>query len=451
MVLYAVVDVETTGSRPGKASMTEIAIVVTDGQRILQKWSSLLKTAEQIPPDIVRLTGITHDMVAQAPEFGTVADQVYQMLKDKVFVAHHVEFDYGFVKEAFKGQGVDWRAERVCTSRIFRRLYGDRHSSLAHICSVLGVRNERPHRALPDALATAQIFIKMMADLAKKLGRPPVVRDFRSFCDNASDQTPPEATGIYYLINEAGRVEYVGKAKNIARRVKQHLRDAEKAKIAHRIRWTLTHSEWLALLLEDAEIQRLWPRLNYAQRKLPVRYGLLPYSDGRGNVRLTIGRLQKHQEALAEFFSYTEAREFLLTKVQQYQLNAALCGASASRQTVKDDLHNSRCKALLDELTTLRVKAKNLTGWLKLSDTPKDCNAYLALHNGQPVGYALSNSFKPNISDLQTFKPGFKTPYYLKWIFSQSDETLFIQDEQLAHVLESLYLPDTGGHVVWSL
>ncbi|MGK0638878.1 exonuclease domain-containing protein [Schleiferia thermophila] len=438
MVLYAVVDVETTGSRPRKASMTEIAIVVTDGQRVLEEWSTLLKPTEPIPPDIVRLTGITQNMAAQAPDFATVADQVHQMLKDKVFVAHHAEFDYGFVKEALKGHGVEWSAERVCTSRLFRKLYGERRSSLAYICSVLGVRNERPHRALPDAMATAQIFIKMVGDYARRLGRMPGARDFRSFRDNTPGDPLPAATGVYYLLNEAGRVEYVGKAKNIAQRVKQHFNDTEKGRVTSRVHWKVTYSEWLALIVEDAEIQRLWPRLNSAQRKLPTRYGLLSYTDGRGNIRLAIDKLQKHQVALAEFFSFQEARQFLLSKVRQYELNASLCGASPDRLTEYDEVHNTRCKALLDELSTAKKQDRDLTGWLRLTDTDDRVQAYLAFYSGLLVGYALCRGGMPGVSYLHRLKPGVLTPYYLRMIFSQSDSKLFIRDAQLAAVLEAL-------------
>ncbi|GCD79669.1 exonuclease domain-containing protein [Schleiferia thermophila] len=437
-MLYAVVDVETTGLKPGKASMTEIAIVVTDGHSVLERWCSLLKPTEPIPPDIARLTGITHEMVAVAPDFGAVAGRIFEMLKDKIFVAHHVEFDYGFVKEALRGQGLHLRAERVCTSRLFKGLYGEKRSSLAYICSALGVKNERPHRALPDALATARAFIRMFGDLGKRLGRMPVAGDLKRFRLDGSGDELPAATGVYYLVNEVGTIEYVGKAKNLAQRVKQHFNDTEKGRVTSRVHWKVTYSEWLALIVEDAEIQRLWPRLNSAQRKLPTRYGLLSYTDGRGNIRLAIDKLQKHQVALAEFFSFQEARQFLLSKVRQYELNASLCGASPDRLTVYDEVHNTRCKAMLDELSTAKKQDRDLTGWLRLTDTDDRVQAYLAFYSGLLVGYALCRGGMPGVSYLHRLKPGVLTPYYLRMIFSQSDSKLFIRDAQLAAALEAL-------------
>jgi len=97
---FAIVDIETTGGFAGGNGITEISIQVHDGQRKVNEYNTLINPGQPIPYYIQGLTGISNAMVAKAPPFEEVAEKIYSILNDKVFVAHNVNFDYSFVKHA---------------------------------------------------------------------------------------------------------------------------------------------------------------------------------------------------------------------------------------------------------------------------------------------------------------------------------------------------------------
>ena len=98
MLLYAIVDIETTGGYAAANGITEIAVFVTDGSQVVQEFHTLLNPVYTIPRYIETLTGITNEMVEYERDFNSIADELYELLHDKVFVAHNVNFDYSFVK-----------------------------------------------------------------------------------------------------------------------------------------------------------------------------------------------------------------------------------------------------------------------------------------------------------------------------------------------------------------
>ena len=104
-MLYAIVDIETTGSYASGNGITEIAIAVHDGNQVINFYETLVNPHQPIPYFIQSLTGITNDMVVKAPSFKEVAGQIHELLQDKVFVAHNVNFDYSFVKHHLQDAG----------------------------------------------------------------------------------------------------------------------------------------------------------------------------------------------------------------------------------------------------------------------------------------------------------------------------------------------------------
>src|SRR5215470_13108747 len=106
--MYAIVDIETTGSHPNDNGITEIAILLHDGEKIEGRFETLINPGRRIPPYVVQLTGITNDMIATAPAFDQVADQIYNLLQNRIFIAHNVNFDYTFVKHHLRCSGYEW-------------------------------------------------------------------------------------------------------------------------------------------------------------------------------------------------------------------------------------------------------------------------------------------------------------------------------------------------------
>lgn len=175
---YAVVDVETTGSTPGRGGrITEIAIVEVAGGEIVDEFGTLVDPGRPIPPWIVRLTGIDDEMVADAPEFGEVADLVTERLEDRVFVAHNASFDWRFVDaELRRARSLSPVGPRLCTLRLARRaLPGLRRRGLDALSEHFGIEIQDRHRAGGDALATARILTLLFRE-ADRRG----IQDWRS-------------------------------------------------------------------------------------------------------------------------------------------------------------------------------------------------------------------------------------------------------------------------------
>ena len=157
---YVVVDVETTGGRGDHHRVTEIGAVKVRGGEVVDRYSTLLNPQRSIPPAITRLTGISSGMVADAPYFADIADRFEAFMGDAIFVAHNVEFDYGFIRREFARLGRTFRHAKLCTCASMRRLYpGHRSYSLNALCSAYDIPLKTHHRALCDAEAAAQLLI----------------------------------------------------------------------------------------------------------------------------------------------------------------------------------------------------------------------------------------------------------------------------------------------------
>ena len=156
---FAVVDIETTGSTPQSAGITEIAIVIHNGVEVTGKYVTLINPRHKIPPFIVNMTGISDEMVAGAPLIEEVAPQIYNLLNGRVFVAHNVSFDYSFVHYLLGRSGFQWSAPKLCTIKLSRRVFpGLEKYGLGSLTRDLGIRIEGRHRAWGDAAATAQVL-----------------------------------------------------------------------------------------------------------------------------------------------------------------------------------------------------------------------------------------------------------------------------------------------------
>ena len=156
---FAVVDIETTGSTPQSAGITEIAIVIHNGVEVTGKFVTLINPRHKIPPFIVNMTGISDEMVAGAPLFEEVAPQIFNLLNGRVFVAHNVSFDYSFVHYLLVKSGFQWSAPKLCTIKLSRRVFpGLVKYGLGSLTRDLGIKIEGRHRAWGDAAATAQVL-----------------------------------------------------------------------------------------------------------------------------------------------------------------------------------------------------------------------------------------------------------------------------------------------------
>ncbi len=157
--MFAIIDIETTGNSYKYGQITEIAVYQHNGQETTGFYSTLIKPEMDIPLFITRLTGISNEMVENAPRFYEVAKKIVEITAGRIFVAHNVHFDYRFVREEFKRLGYNYNRKTLCTVQLSRKLLpGHRSYSLGNICAAKGIEINGRHRAAGDALATTRLF-----------------------------------------------------------------------------------------------------------------------------------------------------------------------------------------------------------------------------------------------------------------------------------------------------
>ena len=331
--MYAIVDIETTGGYADNHRITEIAIYHYDGQRITDKFHTLLNPGRRVPSFITGLTGITNKMVEDAPEFSQVAEEILSRLKDRVFVAHNAHFDYSFLKKEFETAGMVWQTKKLCTVRLARKIIPGLESyGLGRLAESLGVKIPDRHRAGGDAQATVKIFdILVKRDnggvIAKALKRNSGETILPPNLDKEEFDRLPAKAGVYYFLDGYGQVIYVGKAVNIKKRIAGHFtgeaREWNRSNIRneiHHITYELTGSELIALILESQEIRRLWPKYNLAQKFKTEEWGVYDYEDRNGYLRFCVNVVSKGAKPLITFSSKGDAWSFMWTKVKEFDL-----------------------------------------------------------------------------------------------------------------------------------
>ena len=333
--LYAIIDVETTGGVARFERITEIAIVLHNGEEVIDTFSTLINPERSIPWNITHLTGITDEMVAHAPKFYEVARHIVEMTEGAVFVAHNVSFDYSFVREEFARLGYPFARQQLCTVRMSRKTFPGLPSySLSSLKQHFGIQAERSHRALDDTLATVEIFERILATQPGRSVKSMLRYGIREAKLPAAVtlerlEAVPETCGVYYLHDERGEVIYVGKSLNIRKRLFEHFADLTpkgeklRAGVAE-ISYEVTGSELAALLLESAEIKRIQPRINRALRSRSYTGCIFTYIDQNGYRCLAFGKRSakslKKFDVVADFPKVDQARVHLQNAVRQFEL-----------------------------------------------------------------------------------------------------------------------------------
>jgi len=342
---FVIVDIETTGGSPKHSKITEIAIYKTDGISILDEFVSLLNPEISISEFIVRLTGISNEMVKNSPKFYEIAKKIIEFTHDCIFVAHNVSFDYNVIRQEFKSLGFDYRLPHLCTVRASKYILpGFDSYSLGKLAKSLNITVESRHRAGGDALATTHIFHLLYEKSAKNIEKfiqqdinPKILHPN---LDLDMLEEIPNKTGVYKFYNEVNQLIYIGKSKHIKKRIDQHLKNNSTKKgiemqgEIHRIEFELTGSELIALLLESQLIKTHKPIYNRRLRKELFPYGIFSFVNESGYIQFYIERSTKKNELpLATFSSKNEAIDFLTEQCKLYTLCQKLCNLYTTKSS----------------------------------------------------------------------------------------------------------------------
>jgi len=360
--VFAVIDVETTGGHLYDDRITEIAIYVTDGKKLINSFTSLVNPKRKITPFVVKLTGITDEMVKDAPLFKDIAQEVLDITEGCIFVAHNIGFDYSMVKREFKRIGLPFRRSNACTVQLSQRVFKNQPSySLGNLCKNLGIELSNRHRAFGDAEATAFLLHKMI----EEKGTDYIIDHSNANTQNIEfegDVTQemvdklPEDPGVFKFLNAKNEVLFVGSAKNVFAHISKFLLTDIKLdrfkglfKKTHLIEAEVFNSVIVAELQEIETIRKIRPPYNKVStfKKYPV--GI--YENKNNNDKAFYIERKYTGNALWRFINERRAHNFLKKFIKENRLNPPQFPAK------EETINNYRDKveeALVKELYPMR-------------------------------------------------------------------------------------------------
>ncbi len=337
--MYAIVDIETTGGSSQFEKITEIAIYQHDGKEITGEFISLINPEINIPYFITNLTGITNEMVEDAPRFYEIAKKIIEMTEGRTFVAHNARFDYSFIRQEYKSLGFNFKRSVLDTVTLSRKLLpGHASYSLGNICRDLNININGRHRAGGDALATVRLLEILIAkdielnEIGTSLLKNARASKLNPKLDLAKIESIPEEPGVYYFYNEKGDLIYIGKSRNLQQRISTHLsnnttnRAMEMRDIIADIDWEITGSELIALLKESYEIKRNKPVYNRAQRRTSFQWGIFSSYDNNGYLNYRYGTVNDDEMPVSVFASKDKAKSKLNFFIGTFGLCQKLTG-----------------------------------------------------------------------------------------------------------------------------
>ncbi|MEC4003784.1 exonuclease domain-containing protein [Flavobacterium sp. SUN052] len=328
--MYCILDIETTGGQFNEEGITEIAIYKYDGHEVIDQFISLVNPEKPIQPFVVKLTGINNAMLRSAPKFYEIAKRIIEITEGCILVAHNTSFDYRIMRTEFNRLGYDFVKPTLCTVELSQKLIpGQPSYSLGKLVRALGIPMADRHRASGDAMATVKLF-KMLLDKDKekeiiislikaeiKSGLTPKLLDIV--------ESLPSKTGIYYIHNEKGNLIYIGKSKNIKKRINQHFtgktNKCKKIQVeVFAVTYEETGSELIALLKESEEIKINKPIYNRAQRKSIFQYALYDSVDANGYLSLQIQKADGRKKEITAYTTLQEGKNALFRITEKYNL-----------------------------------------------------------------------------------------------------------------------------------
>lgn len=345
---YVFVDIETNGGTGPRGRIIEIAAIkVIDGV-ISDTYTSYVNPGSSIPRWITSLTGITNSNLEDAPFFEDIASLLYEFMRDSVFVAHNVLFDYSFLKREFQNTGFKFSPKLFCTVKMSRTLFPEHKGhSLEKIINRHNIPVSARHRAYDDAKAIYDFTLLAIKQKGIDAFRQNTQHQTKTknLPPNVDEQvilSLPDSPGVYIFEDDNKQPLYVGKSINIRTRVRSHFANAtsvaKEMKMAlqsHNVTYIPTETEIEALLLESAKIKELQPIHNRRLRRKKTQAILVKNTNQDGY--LTFGIKNEDLSSYANlndvygvFQTTKQAKDHLENIARTYQLCPKLLGLEKS-------------------------------------------------------------------------------------------------------------------------
>ncbi|MGH1384706.1 exonuclease domain-containing protein [Kordia sp.] len=328
--MYAIVDIETTGGKYNEEGITEIAIYRFDGHEVVDQFISLVNPEREIQPFVVNLTGINSKMLRDAPKFYEVAKRIVEITTDCIIVAHNATFDYRILQMEFKRLGFDYKRKSLCTVELSKKLIPEMESyKLGKLVRALGIPMSDRHRASGDALATVKLFQLLLdKDSEKTIIQQAVKTEIKKkVATRLLDiiEGLPSETGVYYMHNVKGDIIYIGKSKNIKKRINQHFtgtnnKSKKIQKQVAAVTFERTGSELVALLKESQEIKLKKPIYNRAQRRSIFQYAMSSYTNEHGYIGFRIEKADGRKKYITTFTNLSQAKHVMFKLTEEFSL-----------------------------------------------------------------------------------------------------------------------------------
>lgn len=375
--MYAILDIETTGGKYNEEGITEIAVYKYDGHKVTDKFISLVNPEKEIQAFVVNLTGISNHMLRNAPKFYEVAKRIVEITEDCILVAHNANFDYRILRTEFRRLGFDYQRKTLCTVELSKKLIPDKDSySLGKLVRSLGIPVSDRHRANGDAIATVKLFKLLLSkDKEKNIIKESVITEIETKLHpkllDIVDKLP-SATGIFYIHKEDGEIIYIGKSKNIKRKVNKHFTSSDTRSkrirnLVYAVTYEETGNELIAFLKEYEELRINKPLLNFHRKRKKFNLGLFEHIDKKGLVNLSVRKADGRSRPSMTFANIHEANTVRHKMAEEFNLCLRYIGISDTNKACSNyqthkcngvcvgeeavELHNNRLRSAITKFT----------------------------------------------------------------------------------------------------
>ncbi|TAI49053.1 exonuclease domain-containing protein [Flagellimonas allohymeniacidonis] len=419
--MYAILDIESTGGQFNEEGIMEIAVYRYNGHEVVDRFISLINPEREIQPFVSKLTGINNKMLRSAPKFHEVAKRIIEITQDAVVVAHNAQFDYRILRTEFRRLGYDFQRKTLCTVDLSKQLLPEAEShSLGKLVRSLGIPISDRHRANGDAIATLKLFELLLGKDVKKTIVSEVIREAEhgELSPNQLKMVSslPAKTGLYYMYDKDGNLIFLGKTKDIQKRVNQHFTNVgqlarklqkETKKVTHE----LTGSEVVAVLKEYLEVKKNKPRYNTISKKKLFSHAINFSENGTPQVQLEIVKNAQRLVSSLGFNGIPSAKVFLKKISEEYELCPNALGLSPACKTPENQCQGScievqNVRAYNEKMETVLMKY-SLAGknWVLVDKGRKlGERSFILIKNGrlEGFGYTELNHQMNNIHILES-------------------------------------------------
>lgn len=430
--MYAVIDVETTGGSPANDRIIEIAVIVFDGSTVTDSYSTLINPRRPIDPYVTKLTGITDQMVTDAPTFESVHQRVLEMTHEAIFVAHNVKFDFGMIRQEYKRLGIDFNRRQLDTVNLARKvLPGFNSYSLGNICDSLNIDITDRHRAFGDAEATVKLLEIILAkpSAAKyieiELNHGIDLDLLPPYLSKAEIEKLPEDPGVFYYRDEVGKVLYLDGVKNIRKKVISHISSlpdsAERQRMFELMRaidYELSGTELIAKLMAYREYKKQQPEFNKVIKVHPFTHAIFLTTDEHGFSQLKVHPIDyPNGEAIIRFASKASANKVLSKIIRDNNLYSWFAIRSKMKEKGEIDPKSQKGHNNFIEKTVRKYLYRQPNFFIIGEGIHPDDNSVVWIENNiykgygyfnpeltQPTAENLKELLRPDEDDMETQK-----------------------------------------------